>query len=101
MPTSVETVLPGNIAVHASAYLEWDAEHEGITGLAESRAGDLEAANGQINPPRRSPWELAQACPPKFKGGAFICPLCMSHLCKGRGGVRPNPSKTCGKATRR
>jgi predicted dehydrogenase len=55
----VETVLLGNIAVRMSTRLEWDAEQERITGLAEGRSGDLEAANAQINPPRRSPWELA------------------------------------------
>jgi hypothetical protein len=55
----VEAILLGNIAVRMSTTLEWDAEHERITALAEGRPGDLEAANAQINPPRRSPWELA------------------------------------------
>jgi predicted dehydrogenase len=54
----VEAVLLGAIAVRMSTRLEWDAEHERIIGLAEGRAGDLEAANAQINPPRRAPWEL-------------------------------------------
>jgi predicted dehydrogenase len=54
----VEAVLLGNIAVRMSTKLEWDAENERIVGLAEGRAGDLEMANAQINPPRRSPWEL-------------------------------------------
>jgi predicted dehydrogenase len=55
----VEAVLLGNIAVRTSTKLQWDAEHERITSLAEGRAGDLEAANAQINPPRRAPWALA------------------------------------------
>jgi predicted dehydrogenase len=55
----VEAMLLGSVAIRMSTKLEWDAEHERIMGLAEGRPGDLEAANAQINPPRRSPWELA------------------------------------------
>jgi hypothetical protein len=49
----------GSIAVRMGTTLEWDAEQGRITRVAEGRAGDLEAANAHINPPRRSPWELA------------------------------------------
>jgi hypothetical protein len=49
----------GSIAVRMGTTLEWDTEHERIKRVAEGRAGDLEAANAQINPPRRSPWELS------------------------------------------
>ncbi len=55
----VEAVLLGSIAVRMGTTLEWDAEHERIRRVAEGRAGDLEIANAQINPPRRSPWELS------------------------------------------
>jgi hypothetical protein len=55
----VEAVLLGSIAVRMGTTLEWDAEQGRITRVAEGRAGDLEAANAQINPPRRSPWELS------------------------------------------
>jgi len=55
----VETVLLGSVAVRMGTKLEWDAENERIVRLAEGRAGDLEAANAQINPSRREPWELA------------------------------------------
>jgi len=55
----VETVLLGSIAVRMGTRLEWDAENERITCLAEGGAGDLETANRQIDPPRRTPWELA------------------------------------------
>jgi len=50
----------GSVAVRMGTKLEWDAENERIVRLAEGRAGDLETANAQINPPRRSPWELKQ-----------------------------------------
>jgi len=55
----VEAVLLGSIAVRMGTKLEWDADHDRIIRLAEGRAGDLETANMQINPPRRPPWELA------------------------------------------
>jgi len=55
----VETVLLGSIAVRMGTQLEWDAKNERIIRLAEGRAGDLENANSQINPPPRSPWELS------------------------------------------
>jgi hypothetical protein len=29
-----------------------------ITRLAEGKPADLEAANAQLNPPRRAPWQL-------------------------------------------
>src|SRR5208337_2325286 len=55
----VETVLLGSIAVRMGTQLEWDAKNERIMRLAEGRAGDLENANSQINPPPRSPWVLS------------------------------------------
>jgi predicted dehydrogenase len=53
----VEAVLLGSIAVRTGSKLEWDGQR--ITRLAEGSADDLASANAQINPPRRSPWELA------------------------------------------
>lgn len=55
----VEAILLGCIAVRAGTTLTWDAGNKRITGLAEGKPADLAAANAQLNPPRRSPWELA------------------------------------------
>jgi predicted dehydrogenase len=55
----VEAVLLGSIAVRASTRFQWDSANARVTALDEGSEGDLAAANSQINPPRRSPWELA------------------------------------------
>lgn len=55
----VEAVLLGSIAIRSGTRFEWDAANKRITRLGEGTARDLAAANAQINPPRRSPWELA------------------------------------------
>jgi predicted dehydrogenase len=60
----VETVLLGSIAVRSSAKFQWDLAGVRITSLDEGTATSLEAANAQINPPRRAPWEL-----PELGGG--------------------------------
>jgi predicted dehydrogenase len=54
----VEAVLLGSIAVRASSKFQWDPANMQITLLDEGGAADLSKANAQINPPRRSPWEL-------------------------------------------
>jgi len=54
----VEALLLGCIAVRAGTKLEWDAEKKRILSLAEGKPSDLDAANAQLNPPRRAPWEL-------------------------------------------
>lgn len=55
----VEAVLLGSIAVRASTKFQWDAASTRVSALDEGSGSDLAAANAQINPPRRSPWELA------------------------------------------
>ncbi|MGH9434274.1 MAG: Gfo/Idh/MocA family protein [Terriglobia bacterium] len=55
----VETVLLGSIAVRMAKKLQWDPANLRFTGLDEGSASDLATANALINPPRRSPWELA------------------------------------------
>jgi predicted dehydrogenase len=57
----VEAVLLGSIAVRASTKLDWDAVERRIARLEEGTAADLAAANAQINPPRREPWELGSS----------------------------------------
>jgi predicted dehydrogenase len=54
----VESILLGAIATRASTTLRWDASNSRITGLDEGTEADLATANGQLNPPRRSPWKL-------------------------------------------
>ncbi|MGH9398272.1 MAG: Gfo/Idh/MocA family protein [Terriglobia bacterium] len=55
----VESVLLGSVAVRMSSKLKWDPANMRVTGLAEGNAGDLAAANAQINAPRRAPWKFA------------------------------------------
>ena len=55
----VEAVLLGSIAVRASTRFQWDSVSARVTALDEGSEHDLATANSQINPPRRSPWELA------------------------------------------
>ncbi|MGH9406548.1 MAG: Gfo/Idh/MocA family protein [Terriglobia bacterium] len=54
----VEALLLGCIAVRTGTKLEWDAENKSITSLAEGKPVALADANAQLNPPRRSPWEM-------------------------------------------
>jgi predicted dehydrogenase len=55
----VEALLLGCIAVRTGTKLEWDSVNKRITSLAEGGPADLAAANALLNPPRRSPWDLA------------------------------------------
>ncbi|MGH9541291.1 MAG: Gfo/Idh/MocA family protein [Terriglobales bacterium] len=55
----VEALLLGCIAVRCGTKLAWDTDNKRIISLAEGKPDDLEAANAQIAPPRRWPWELA------------------------------------------
>ncbi len=54
----VEALLLGCIAVRAGTRLEWDAVNKRITSLAEGKPSDLDAANAQLNPPARAPFQL-------------------------------------------
>ncbi len=60
----VEALLVGAIAVRAGTKLAWDAQAKRFTAIAQGSPADLDAANAQLNPPRRAPWMLESAAAP-------------------------------------